>query len=101
MQDKHLGNATSVFMSGDSFMGFYLVGYLCYVDKDIVAVQHASIYLTLLSLVLFTFIPESPKWLISVRRYDEARQSLKTIAKMNGCSSAELDMPFKEEILEA
>ena len=100
MQDKHLGNATSVFMSGDSFMGFYLVGYLCYVDKDIVAVQHASIYLTLLSLVLFTFIPESPKWLISVGRYEEARQSLKTIAKMNGYSSVELDMPFKEEIEE-
>ena len=38
MEEKFVSIATSIFMSGDSFMGFYLVGYLRFIDKDIVAV---------------------------------------------------------------
>jgi hypothetical protein len=30
------------------------------------------------------FIPESPKFLISLKRYDEAREAISYIAKMNG-----------------
>ena len=87
INEKHSGVATSIFMSGDSFMGFYILGFVYFISKDIAAFQHICVYLTILSLALFHFIPESPKWLISVGRYDEARQSLKTIARINGCST--------------
>ena len=85
-KEQHVGLASSVFFSGDSFMGFYLVGYLRFIDKDISLVQQLIPYLTALSLILFHFLPESPKWLCSVGRFDEARESLRTIAKMNGAS---------------
>jgi len=29
------------------------------------------------------YIPESPKWLYANRRYDEARETLKVVAKYN------------------
>lgn len=60
MVEKHAGLATSIFMSGDSVLGFYLIGYLRFVDKDIVALQHFCVYLTIMSLALFSLIPESP-----------------------------------------
>ena len=97
MAQKHQGYATSIFMCGDSAMTFYLIGYLRFIDKDLVALQQLCVYLTILSIVLFSFIPESPKWLISVGRYDEARQSLRKIAKINGKSTDQFDLPFKEE----
>lgn len=41
-------------------------------------------------IVALFFLPESPQYLYSKQKYDEARESLKYIAKVNGIP----DMPY-------
>uniref|UniRef100_A0A0R3RKW8 MFS domain-containing protein n=1 Tax=Elaeophora elaphi TaxID=1147741 RepID=A0A0R3RKW8_9BILA len=44
--------------------------------------------------VLFTyyfFVPESPRWLVSVGRYDEAKIIIKRLAKFNGRNEVDVD----------
>lgn len=98
MDEKYSGYATAIFMCGDSAMGFYLVLYLRFFNKDVYSILSLSITLSITSFFLYYLIPESPKWLVSVGRYNEARASLKHIAKMNGCDQNLVDKPFKEEV---
>jgi len=44
------------------------------------------------------FLPESPKFLISIRKYDEARDSINVIAKVNKKQS--FNEKFDREMLE-
>lgn len=37
----------------------------------------------LIIILIYMYIPESPKWLYANRRYDEARETLKVVAKYN------------------
>lgn len=39
--------------------------------------------LSIISAVLIWFLPESPRFLVGKKRYDEARQVFKFISKMN------------------
>ncbi|XP_074600977.1 beta-alanine transporter-like isoform X2 [Brevipalpus obovatus] len=43
-----------------------------------------STLITFIALLLFKWVPESPRWLISVRKYKEAHKILMKIGRMNG-----------------
>jgi len=99
MEEQYTGIATAIFMCGDSAMGFYLIVYLRFISKDCFAFLQLSIILSIISFVLYYFLPESPKWLVSVGRYDEARTALKKMAYMNGCDPNVVDDKlFNEEV---
>lgn len=52
-------------------------------------------------IVLSIFIlPESPKYLISKKKYDEARASIKFIARVNRYKGKDLDFKFDREVEE-
>ena len=44
------------------------------------------------------FLPESPKFLISKKRYEEARLAIRYIAKINKYKGDDLDFKFDREI---
>ena len=94
MDEKYSGYATAIFMTGDSAMGLYLVIYLRFVSKDVYSILSLSVTLSIASFLLYYLIPESPKWLVSVGKYNEARKALKHIAWMNGCDQNLVNRPF-------
>lgn len=56
------------------------------------------------SLVVITgsilLLPESPKYLISKKKYDEARNSLRTIARINRCNDP-VTFKFDREVIDS
>jgi MFS family permease len=55
--------------------------------------------LTVLCLVATFFMPESPKYLMSKKRYNDARKALTYISKFNGKSTAFTNL-FDKEVFE-
>ena len=62
------------------------------ISKDIAYIQWCNLFLVSI-LLLFTiiYLPESPKFLHSKERYDEARNSLSIVARVNGIKNFNKD----------
>ena len=62
-------------------------------------IEIPSVSLALLGVVVCYFLPESPRFLVSQNRFDEARKVFGTIAKHNGVGEqVAKDLYFKEEM---
>jgi len=75
-------------LMGCSFMYFWVAGYLLlagfgYVIRDWQNLQMAIAFPLLIYLVFFCFFEESPRWLYSKGRTDEADRLMRKIAKIN------------------
>ena len=73
--------------------------YYQYISRDIKYIQLGN--MALLVFLLFSFIifvPESPKWLLSKGRYDEARESFLHVARFNGQFVTKADLVFDTEV---
>ncbi|CDW90620.1 solute carrier family member 5 [Stylonychia lemnae] len=70
--------------------------YHLYITKDWLPFQAFSAFTTLLVTISIIALPESPQYLISKKRYDEARKSLETIARWNRYDGP-IDFKFKDE----
>jgi len=91
--DKKYSNdlLASVFVGGSGIMFFVPVIYLT-ISKSWVLQSWLGIGLTLLCLgIIPWYLPESPKYYYEKRMFDEARASLKVVARRNG-------VVLKEEI---
>lgn len=64
---------------------FYITGslYFRYISKEWVYYQYYGLVLSILALVGLYYVPETPKFLYSMKKYDEAREVLKYMAKVN------------------
>jgi hypothetical protein len=58
--------------------------YFWKISKDWVWLELGACLSGVVSMIGGLMIPESPKFLISKKRYDEARQAISWIAKFNG-----------------
>ncbi|CEF60776.1 Solute carrier family 22 member 13 [Strongyloides ratti] len=80
---------SSVFTGGFFAIGQIILGILAYYIRDY-RYLHISIALpTILFLSYQFFVPESPRWLVSKKRYSEADKILNKAAKMNNSSMPE------------
>ncbi len=71
-------------MCGDSAATLYLTFYYRFISKDSYPIFWLGLFLNVLTFITTLFIPESVKWLISVKQYRRARESLHKIAMFNG-----------------
>jgi ubiquitin-protein ligase len=51
---------------------------------DWVPIHTLAYIITIITVILTFYVPESPKYMYAHRRYDEVRQILKEIARKNG-----------------
>lgn len=69
--------------------------YFQHIVRDIRYIQYVNLsVIIVLTTLIIVYLPESPKYLYSKRRYDETRQSLAVVAHLNGVKNFK-----KEEII--
>lgn len=91
----HVAAQTSL-MVGDAAATLYLTIYYRFISIHSYPIFWVSFSLNLLTAVVAFFYKESPQWLMSQNRYDEARASFSYIAKFNGVSDFKL-VSFSQE----
>lgn len=85
------------FLSGDAMMIIYLTIYFRYISQNSMPVFWAGLILNIFCMIMtMLFVPESPKWLVSVKQFEKARQAIYRIARYNGTSTFEMST-FKLE----
>jgi OCT family organic cation transporter-like MFS transporter 4/5 len=68
----------------EGFLYFFITFYFGWIAKEWRYVQIPCVLSGVLGVLFLLFSPESPRFLVSTKRYDEARTSLNKIAKING-----------------
>lgn len=75
--EKHQSIAGTLLLIGDITMILMLTFYFRYISKNSFALDWIGlILLVVCTIVTMFFIPESPQWLISVKQYKRAKDSL-------------------------
>ena len=77
MPEKYESWVGSGMLSMDSAMILYLTFYYRYVSKDTMPLIYTGLALNIISgLVMMVWVPESVRWLVSVREFGRARKAL-------------------------
>jgi OCT family organic cation transporter-like MFS transporter 4/5 len=77
--------------------GCLLIAVVAYLIRDWQYLQLATAVPGLLFLTFWKFLPESPRWLLSVGRKDEAMQIIQKMAKVNGVDTVDLEKLLSDE----
>jgi len=77
-------------MIGDVVATLYITFFLRYISNDAFTIIWIGFSLNIVAFIMSFWIVESPVWLVSVGRNDEAIKNLKYIAKLNGTKDFEL-----------
>jgi MFS family permease len=73
----------TILQLNNGFVAVYTVLYYWFISKDWIPINVFGAVLTLVSAVGVFFLPESPKFYLSKRRYEEARAAINVMAKTN------------------
>ena len=71
-------------MVGDGIATLYVTFFLRYISNDVTTIIWIGLVLNIVACIMSFWIVESPIWLVSVGRNEEAIKNLNFIAKMNG-----------------
>ena len=85
----------TVIMSVNNSLSSIMALYFIAGGRDATFFLLASIFILLYCLVFVPMLPESPKFLFSVHKYESTRECLGRIAKINGVAYEQL--PFQAE----
>ena len=88
----------TILQLNNGFVAVYTVIYYWFISKYWIPINVFGGVLTAVSAVGVYFLPESPKFFVSQRRYDEARQAINFIARTN--KQKEFNGKFDREVLE-
>ncbi len=72
--------------------------YFRYISKEWIYYQIFGLSLNVLCFITLVFVPESPKFLYSAKRYQEAKQSLAFVAKFNRVKNYHVYFKFVTEL---
>jgi len=78
-------------------MGCLLIALLAYLIRDWQYLQLATAIPGALFLIFWKYLPESPRWLLSVGRKDEAIMIIRKMAKVNGVQTIDLTKLLSDE----
>ena len=73
-------------MISDVVANLYICFFLRYISSDALKIIWIGFALNVLGVILAYFLVESPAWLLSVHRENEAIECLQYMAKINGVS---------------
>ena len=73
----------TILQLNNGFVAVYTVIYYWFISNYWIPINAIGAALTLISMVGVYFLPESPKFLITMKRYDEARTAINIIATTN------------------
>jgi hypothetical protein len=82
----------------NGFVAVYTVIYYWFISSYWIPINVFGAVLTAVSAIGVYFIPESPKFYISRKKYDDARDAINFIAKTNG--TKEFHGRFDREIID-
>lgn len=88
----------TILQLNNGFVAVYTVLYYWFISTNWIPINIFGAVLTLVSAVGVYFLPESPKFYLSTRRYDEAREAINFIAKTNG--KREFTAKFDREVID-
>jgi hypothetical protein len=73
----------TILQLNNGFVAVYTVIYFWFISKYWIPIQVFGGFLTIVSMVGVWFLPESPKFLLTMKRYDDARAAINVITKVN------------------
>lgn len=88
----------TILQLNNGFVAVYTVIYYWFISTNWIPINIFGAVLTAVSAVGVYFLPESPKFYLSRRRYDEAREAINFIAKTNG--RREFTAKFDREVID-
>ena len=99
MMPKRVQDATGIYIFlVFAFAMTYIALQFWFITKDVFTNNWIALVLALMSLVSVTlFMPESPRFLYSQKRFTECKEVLKKIIEMNG-RKIDSDFMFEEEL---
>jgi FtsH-binding integral membrane protein len=75
--ERHQSIVGALLLTGDTMMILYLTFYYRYISRDAFYLNWIGLILLVVCTIVTMFlIPESPQWLISVKQYKRAKDSL-------------------------
>ena len=81
----------TLFFTTDVVATLYVTFFLRYISNDAATLIWIGFALNIGSVIAGYFCVESPQWLVSIGRKDEAIKRLKYIAKLNGVENFEIE----------
>ena len=87
--------STTMFLF-ESLVFVFICFYFWVISDQWKALQAPNIALAAYGVVFLVFMPESPRFLVAAKRFDEARKVFKWIGLRNGLSQEEVDRKMKD-----
>jgi len=96
VNDRHATFVGTALMVGDGSATLYLTFYYRFISQNSNPTMWAGFALNVVTFIAFFYVPESPKWLVSMKQYNKARHAIQRIARFNGVTNCKI-RSFKQE----
>ena len=97
-KEKHASIMGSICLCLDSFTMIIVSFYFKYVSKEWSYLYYCLFAITCIPFMISLIMPESPKFLLSKKKFTGARISFNTIARINGKDSLDYRERFVQEV---
>ena len=97
VHEKYATFVGTALMIGDAAAILYLTFYYRFISSNSIPTIWTGFILNVVTFIAAFWIPESPRWLVSMKQYNEAKRAFHRIAKFNGITDYKIKTFKKEE----